>query len=283
MTAEHIEGCTSHKKMRKCFEDDLGFSTRLCLNPSKEEMCQLLHDLGTLIIPDWLGKKFRFFFYFFGHGNEQEICLTDGNFPRDEIVTTMQNINRSYSKILLFDSCRLKKCSSKKRSSNTAPTFKITTPVQETRSCADNSNYVGLNDGSGQKEGRGEPESMNTLVIYSTYESSEALFAKGNDHKYQMSDEDKNMKGCGLMTYFFTKLVSTRNEPLSIVMIEVRKNVVTLSKNDPSSDTQMPVFQHNLLEKVNLLAESKGKGKSLSYCCIVIGSYYVFFQCGSGQ
>ena len=254
MTAEHIEGCTSHEKMRKCFEGDLGFSTKLFLDPSKEEMRQLLHDLETLMIPDWLGKKFRFFFYFFGHGNEQEICLTDGNFPRNKIVTTMQNIDRSYSKILLIDSCRLTPSTTELFESTSEMT--TTTPAQATRNGAQKSALIvgSLDDGSGQ-EGRGDPRSMNTLVIYSTYESSEAFYAV-KDLPRDMSDEMENMKGCGLMTYFFTKLVSTRNEPLAIILIEVQEKVVALVSN-----AQMPEFKHFLLRTVNLLAESKGKGK----------------------
>ena len=82
---ELIIGCTAPNKIKKCFKDDLGFLVKeFSSDLSVESMRKILHDLPQFI-PESFEENFRLFFYFFGHGNETEICLTDGNFPRDKL------------------------------------------------------------------------------------------------------------------------------------------------------------------------------------------------------
>ena len=164
-------------------------------------------------------EPFRFFFYFFGHGNSTEICLTDGNFERSRIITEVQKIDKQLCKIVLFDSCRL--------ASNQS-----TSPNEERKQY---------------------PKSVNTLVIHANEYKSEAF--------YSTSDKFPEMKGCGLVTYFFTELAPALNQPLSAVLTEVRGKVDEfIQENTATNYNQMLVFEDRLMENVNLLAESKGQG-----------------------
>ena len=221
---EALVGCTAPTKMSKCFGNDLGFSVMEvpsdCL--SRAKMNQLLRDLGRVKMPTPREEPFRFFFYFFGHGNSTEICLTDGNFERSKIITEIQKIDKNLCKIVLFDSCRL---ASKNNSS--------------------------------QSEEEGQyPRSVNTLVIHANEYKTEAF--------YSTSDNFPEMKGCGLVTYYFTKLAAKLNQPLSAVLTEVRQEVDKFTQeNTDANYNQMLVFEDRLMQNVNLLAESKGQGNLL--------------------
>ena len=205
--------------MSKCFGNDLGYSVIQVPSDalSRSKMDQLLRDLGKVKMPKPPEEPFRFFFYFFGHGNSTEICLNDGNFERSRIIKEIQKIDRNLCKIVLFDSCRLA------RSSQT-------------------------------EEKEQYPKSVNTLVIHANEYKSEAF--------YSTSDKFPEMKGCGLVTYFFTKLAPIRNEPLSAVLTEVRRNVDDFTHENTATANyhQMLVFEDRLMQNVNLLAESKGQG-----------------------
>ena len=96
-------------------------------------------------------------------------------------------------------------------------------------------------DGPGwQQPQQKYPGTVNTLVIYSTDIYHDAYF---------------HDNGCGLMTYFFTKFASELNEPLSVVLTEVRKEVTKHMKKE-----QVLVFEDRLMDNIYLLAESKGEG-----------------------
>jgi hypothetical protein len=98
---------------------------------------------------------------------------------------------------------------------------------------------------------------INTLVIYSTSPYSKAF--------YYDSDDYPEMKVCGLVTYFFTKLVSTENKALSAILSDVRKEVVSLIREKVSYQSDNPlqvlVYEDLLMGNVNLLAESKGNSR----------------------
>ena len=207
--------------MNKCFGNDLGYSVIEVPSDtlSRSKMEQLLRDLGRAKMPKPREEPFRFFFYFFGHGNSTEICLTDGNFERSRIITEVKKIDKQLCKIVLFDSCRL--------TSNQSI--------------------------SPNEERKQYPKSVNTLVIHANEYKSEAF--------YSTSDKFPEMKGCGLVTYFFTELAPALNQPLSAVLTEVRGKVDEfIQENTATNYNQMLVFEDRLMENVNLLAESKGQG-----------------------
>jgi hypothetical protein len=257
---EAIVGCTAPEKMSKCFGTDLGFSVKVHSDLSKETMIRLLFDFGRLQVPKSCGKHFRFFFYFFGHGTSSEICLTNGNLERSRIVTEVQKVDESLCKIVLFDSCRIKP--DKDESAETHPfqynlELTVDTSIQATGASSD---VVSSLHGGGQEwEERGKyPDSINTLVIYATEDSSKAY--------YPDSDTFPEMKGCGLVTYFFTRLAPTLNQPLPAVLTEVRREVDRFIKGNccilsKIRYPQVLVFEDRLMENVNLLAESKGEGR----------------------
>ena len=253
---KRILECTAPQKMTKCFGNDLGFSIREYSDLSIERMRKLLDDVGSLKIPQFCVKDFRFFFYFFGHGNEKEICLTDGNFQRHEIVSKVQKFDEDQSlcKVLLIDSCRHKTqqlASATQENTNLEHSEIHGEPVKASETERGKS-VMALGDDSEWEEREAYPESINTLVIYSTFRSSEALY---------VTDRYHDMRGCGVMTYFFTQLASTLNQPLSVVLTKVREKVAIFIKEVESSlSPQVLVFDHFLMESVNLLAESKGAG-----------------------
>ena len=256
-----IKDCTAPTKMAKCFGEDLGYSViNVNSDLSTATMRRLLYDLGRLKMPHFCSENFRFVFYFFGHGNKNEICLTDGNFPRQEIISEVQKITKSRCKIVIMDSCRTRKVSSNSVKDD-SPGYKfdviVKRPLQATEVEARKSQQVVGSlggDESGWEERDKYPETINTIVIYSAAEFTKAL--------YNTNEMDPEMKGCGLMTYFFTKLASTLNQPLSALLTEVRKNVYAFIREHlPKNPPQILVFDDVLMDNINLLAESRGKGK----------------------
>ena len=185
----------------------------------------------------------------------KELCLTNGNLPRSEIVLELQKIDKSLCKILLLDSCRREE----KVASSVRDDTTVVMPVQATKSCDTKSQQViGNLRGGSEWEDMGKfPLSVNTLVIYSTDEYGEAF--------YPTSEKHKDMKGCGLVTYFFTKLASTLNLPLPAVLVEVRQKVDAFITENATyrriCNPQVLVFDDRLMKNINLLAESKGKGE----------------------
>ena len=258
---KRIKDCTAPTKMAKCFGEDLGYSvTEVNSDLSISTMRRLLYDLGCLKMPDFCSKNFRFVFYFFGHGNETEICLTDGNFPRQEIISKVQKITKSRCKIVIMDSCRTRK-NIHSSAKDDLPGYKfdaiVKKPLEATETKAKKSQQVvGIlgGDGSEWEERDKYPETINTIVIYSAAEFTKA--------HYDTTEWDPEMKGCGFMTYFFVKLASTLNLPLSALLTEVRKNVdAFIREHLPENPPQILVFDDVLMQNINLLAESRGKGK----------------------
>ena len=250
---KRIVNCTAPQRMAKCFGEDLGFSIVLKTDISIEEMKTLLKDFENLKIPNSFSENFRFIFYYFGHGNEDEICLTDGNFGRQDIIKGLQKINQSLCKVVIFDSCRNRRANINPVSDDQDGFELDIQPVQETEWCEENSETVTGRLGSRWKKCGAYPETINTLIIYSTDERSEAYYETGN--------QLEGMRGCGLMTFYFTELAPAMNEPLSVVLTEVRAKVDEHIKDHvPHNPPQVLVFEHRLMKNINLLAESRGKG-----------------------
>ena len=240
--AEPIENCTAPEKMNTCFGLKLGYSTiEVEPNLSKQTLFRLLRDLSGLKIPKSCGKDFRLLFYFFGHGNEREICLADCNVERSQIISELQRMDPVLFKIVLFDSCR---------SENDEEVNEVE-PIQETVACL---------PGKSQWENEDHypyAKCVNTLVIHSTDYRCKAYYIDG--------DKDPEMKGCGLVTHYFTTLAPQLNEPLSAVLAEVRKKVDTFIRERAIHQTnsyppQVLIYEDRLMGNVNLLAESKGTG-----------------------
>ena len=143
-------------------------------------------------------------------------------------------------KIFLFDSCR------------TANPL-TTQPIQvRTRGLAGE-----LGGGSGQtwQSMHKYPSSTNTLVINATDFNCKAYYI-----------DDKWVRGCGLVTLYFTELAPVMNASLSEVLTEVRKKVDTYIESHPDNTQrcnghQVLVYEDRLMGIVNLLAESTGKCK----------------------
>jgi hypothetical protein len=233
---EPIENCTAPEKMNVCFEHKLGYSTsKMEANLSTQKLFELLRELRALKIPESCSKDFRFLFYFFGHGNEREICLVDGNVQRSQIISELQKMDPVLFKLVLFDSCRSEEVNEE--------------PIQET---------VPALPGTSQWENQEHyphAKCVNTLVIHSTDYRCKAYYIDDDTHP--------DMKGCGLVTYYFTTLAPLLNEPLPAVLTEVRKEVDKFLKERTLCQTnslppQVLIYEDRLMGNVNLLAESKG-------------------------
>ena len=270
---EHIEYYTAPEKMAECFQMKLGYSLHEVNNVSKPRMEKLLNDLNNLKFPST--RNFRIIFYFFGHGTENEICLKDGNFERSKIITALQNISKDMVRMVLFDSCRLV---SKDQSSSipidVPPNqydlkLSMKTPIQAVGSLPERSDWNDVSESS-------FPDCFNMLVINATHYSGRAYYA--------VSDTYPDIKGCGLVTYFFTRLVAKMNQPLVAVLVEVRRKVDDFLKKetdrcpDAKLCPQVLMYQDRTIERVNLLAESKGTGTTnLILLCILIALPYHFW------
>ena len=254
---EHIEYYTAPEKMAECFQMKLGYSLYEVKNVSKSRMETLLSDLSNLEFP--LTINFRIIFYFFGHGTEDEICLKDGNFERSKIKKVLQNISKDMVKIVLFDSCR----SVFQDQSSTIPidvstqydpSLTMERPIQAVGSLPGHLYWNDVSESSC-------PDFFNMLMINATHHSGRAYYA--------VSDTYPDIKGCGLVTYFFTCLVAKMNEPLVTVLVEVRREVDDFIRKEtnrcPDANVcpQVLVCQDGTFEHVNLLAESKGTGTNL--------------------
>ena len=251
--AKPIENCTAPQKMRTCFESKLGYSTIL-VGPdmSTQDLYDVLQDLK---IPEACSEDYRFLFYFFGHGTDDEICLADGNFKRSDIISELQKLSPDIFKIVFFDSCRTD-------SNSNTYSFEVTMhkPIQETASIQETTSIQVLSGLGQSKKEKHYPyaDCVNTLVINATIYGHKA---------YYMYIDNDEMKGCGLVTYFFTTLAPLMNEPLPAVLTEVRVKVDDFIKKEASSlptstslSPQVLDYKDLLMGNVNLLAESKGKG-----------------------
>lgn len=87
------------------------------------------------------------------------------------------------------------------------------------------------------------PDSVNTLVINATQKDCEAFYYVAT--------------GCGLMTHYFVELAPKRNFSLADLLNEIRLNIVDIVQ-EPNS---MLVYEHKLMGRCNLLAESQGESK----------------------
>ena len=256
LNGEHIECSTSPQRMAVCFEEKLGYSLCKVENLSILDLKKLLDDVKNIKIPSNCNKDFRFFFYFFGHGTASEICLSDGNIERSVIISDLQNIHEDKFKIAFFDSCR----SVPQDQSLSVPQdvpgqcdFKVNMnePIQAMGSLPGHSQCVDVPQNP-------FANTANTLVIYTTDYRGKAYYCVAD------RDDHLEMKGSGLATYFFTDLAPDHNQPLSVVLTEVRKEVDAFLKKESSKDPelvpQLLVYDDRLMGSVNLLAESKGKG-----------------------
>ena len=243
--------CTAPKRMDICFGTKLGYSTSDHPSLSMGDMQKLLHDLSTLRTPLSCGKDFHFLFYFFGHGTGSHICLSDGDFECSEIVTKFQKIDHTKFKIILFDSCRVVEAQCRPQAAEPMGYLAVDTnkPHQ----------IKSLPGHSSQWEEIKSYPYVNTLVIYATDFRSNAYYSTSNEHP--------EMKGCGLVTHFFTTLAPTLNRSLTAVLSEVRKEVNEFIRKKalPPKRMSIPapqvlVYEDRLMGNVNLLAESKGEG-----------------------
>ena len=196
--------------MRKCFKNNLGYlKIEVGPNMSSDNLKILLQELSELKIPKSCSKTFRFLFYFFGHGNAEKICLADGDVRHEYIITEIQNMcpsRENFFKIILYDSCR------------SDPYAVNTEAIQQKGDIRDLS---GKEQKWEHKIGYPNGKCVNTLVIHATDYYCKAYYVDGKS-KLHVDDE---MRGCGVVTYFFTQLVSSMNEPLTVVLAEVRKRV----------------------------------------------------------
>ena len=73
---------------------------------SYHDLDNLMEELSTLSVPEDCGKDFRFLLSFFGHGDNDRICLADGKVGCTTIISKLQEMIPTHAKIVLFDSCR---------------------------------------------------------------------------------------------------------------------------------------------------------------------------------
>lgn len=224
--------------MTQCFGMELGYLTHKVDDMSSHSLQSLLLELTNLRIPEACSKDFRLLFSFFGHGNAEEICLSDGNVKRLPIIETLQKMSRVLIKIILFDCCR------------TDP-FPVTMskPIPETQKLRD---MGGGTTNWEMKSYSPRAERVNTLVIYATDLQCKAYYSY--------------LKGCGLVTYHFTELASTLDKPLLAMLSEVRKEVdMATQQEEPFRANISQVLDYNErimgAADINLLAESKGSSK----------------------
>ena len=239
---ERIEPCDAVERMRKCFEDHLGYLViQVGTNITSKHLDEVLQELSEVQLPR---SYRRVFFYYFGHGTEESLCLADKNVERKHIISRLQSMCPSHPvelfKIFLFDSCR-------SASPLTAHPIQV-----RTRGIVG-----GLGGGSGQAWQTKDkyPSSTNTLVINATDFNCKAYYI-----------DDKQVHGCGLVTLYFTELAPKVNASLSEVLTEVRKMVDTYIESHPDdvqqcNGHQVLVYEDRLMGIVNLLAESTGKCK----------------------
>ena len=233
--------------MRKCFKDKLGYLViQGGTNITSKHLDEVLQELSEVQLPR---SYRRVFFYYFGHGTEEALCLADKDVERKYIIGRLQSMCPSHPvelfKIFLFDSCR---------------TFSSVT-----------THPIPVHKGSIAKElgGGGHertwltkwkyPLSSNTLVINATDFNCKAFYI-----------DDEQVHGCGLVTLYFTDLAPEMNATLSEVLTEVRTKVVAYIKSHPEDVQrctghqyipQVLVYEDRLMGHVNLLAESTGNGE----------------------
>ena len=265
---ELIQCSTSPQKMALCFEEKLGYSLYEVKDLSILHLEKLLNDLGNIQIPSTCNKGFRFFFFFFGHGTANEICLSDGNIEKSVIISQLQKIHKDKFKIVFFDSCQTVPQDESSSVPDSVPSLcdlevTMEKPIQVVGSLPGHSQCVDVMQLPFANR-------ANTLVICTTDFRGSAYYCVADrvDHP--------EMKGSGLATYFFTLLAPTINQPLSAVLAEVRKEVDAFLKKesckDPTLMPQLLVYDHRLMGSVNLLAESKGTGNKRkawsNYCSL---------------
>ena len=243
---ECIEPSDAVERMRKCFDNELGYLViQVGSKITSENLDEVLQELSEVRLPC---SYCRFFFYYFGHGTEESLCLADRDVERKYIIGRLQSMCPSHPvelfKIFLFDSCRT--------------IYPLTTQAIQVseRSVA---GELGGGGGETWQNRWNYPSSSNTLVINATDFSCKAYYIN-----------DAQVRGCGLVTLYFTDLAAVMNASLSEVLTEVRKKVVTYMKSHPDDVQrytghqyvpQVLVYEDRLMGRVNLLAESIGKGE----------------------
>lgn len=204
---------------------------------SSHSLKSLLLELTNLRIPEACSKDFRLLFSFFGHGNAEEICLSDGNVKRLPIIETLQKMSPTLVKIILFDCCR------------TDP-FQVTMsePIPETQKLRDMPGIGGTTNWE-NKSYSPRAERVNTLVIYATDLQCKAYYSY--------------WEGCGLVTYHFTRLASSLDKPILVMLSEVRKEVDMATQDEEPHIFQVLDYNERIMgaSRINLLAESKGSSK----------------------
>ena len=248
---ERIEPCVAVEKMRKCFEDQLGYLViQVGTTITSQHLDEVLQELSEVQLPP---SYCRVFFYYFGHGTEESLCLADKDVERKHIISRLQSMCLSHPvelfKIFLFDSCR---------TANALTTH----PIQESK----RGRELGGVGGQTWLTMLQYPSSSNTLVINATDFNCKAYYI-----------DDAQVRGCGLVTMYFTELAPEMNASLGEVLAEVRTKVVTYIQSHPGevqSNTddvqhnthyqyapQVLVYEDHLMGHVNLLAESTGEGE----------------------
>ena len=222
-----IKDCTVMERMQECLDTKLGYLTiPLGTNVSSSQFDAFIAHIEALTLP---ASYNRVIFYFFGHGNDNLVMLSDQPVERKFIISKLQKICSPESdvyKILIFDSCRIEN--------------DVTTkPVQES---GEQKPLYG--DGPPWRAEGNYPALTNTLVINATDCNSLAYY--------------KVMNGCGLMTHYFAELAPKLNESLRDLLAAIRQEVIAMTTSEM---TQVLVYEDKLIGKCNLLAESRGTGK----------------------
>ena len=231
---ECIEPSDAVERMRKCFEDMFGFLViQVGTIITSQQLNEVLQELSVVELPP---SYCRVFFYYFGHGTEEALCLADENVERKHIIGRLQSMCPSHPvelfKIFLFDSCR------------------TTTPNTQ-------GNATPKGSMSGEL-GYGGEQTRHTFVINATDFNCKAYYVN-----------DEQIHGCGLATLYFTELAPKMNASLSDVLTKVREKVLTYIETHPGDEEcctghrhfpQVLVNYDRLTSPVNLLAESKGNG-----------------------
>lgn len=229
--------------MTQCFGMELGYLTHRVDDMSSHDLESLLLELTNLRIPEACSKDFRLLFSFFGHGNAEQICLSDCNFNRSPIIERLQKMSRTLVKIILFDCCR-------------TDSFPVTMskPIPETQKLRDMPG-IGRTTNWEMKSYSPRAERVNTLVIYATDPQCKAYYSCS--------------EGCGLVTHHFTRLASSLDKPLLTMLTEVRKEVdKAIQQQEPFADiSQVLNYNERIMgaADINLLAESKGSSKYILY------------------
>ena len=180
-------------------EDDLGylFAEVTTSDITQQELKSFLKDFARTTFP----ASYRWIlFYYFGHGNEESIHLSNGDMKRVEIIISLKSMRqKELTKIVWFECCRL-------ANSDHSPSSRVSEDI-----CR--------------------------------------------------APAKQNQKSCGILTKYFTEIVTKLNAPLCVVMGKVNEAIYKTYKKE---EIHIPTCEDHVIGVIYLLADSTGSCKCKS-------------------